>query len=79
MEAGYDRLYRVIHGNPDNPQGAPGVIAEQRQLAFKVDRTNEILEDVRGDIKDVRGDIRKIGWLVISLVIAAVLNTVFKR
>jgi len=79
VETSVDRQNRVIHGDPENFNESPGIIAEQRHLGFGLSRTNEILEDVRGDIKDVRGDLRKINWMIIGLFIAAIGNVILKK
>jgi hypothetical protein len=73
-----ERVLRTLHGDLDNPLAAPGLIASHRRVEFEQNRTNEILEEVRNDLKDVRGDLRKINWMFIALIVAAVGNAIFK-
>lgn len=61
----------LLRGDPKNLNDSPGVIAEQRRMGQEQARTNEILTELRGDL-------RRINWMILAGFITALLSTVWK-
>lgn len=69
LKADVNRLMKATFGDPDNPRDVPGIIHDLRHLDSRQKRTNEILDEMKTDVK-------KVVWLILIAVIGAALKLV---
>lgn len=67
-----DTVYRAIFGDPENTHGTPGIIAEIERMDSRIKTTNEILTDLRTDIK-------KLGFMFAAGIITAIMAMILKH
>lgn len=67
LQSRVDRHERALFGDPDNPDDRPGLIHQFRTMSTEQQRTNTLLEEIRGGI-------RKIVWVVIIALLGAALS-----
>lgn len=72
LEKTVSRLDKAVFGDRDNPNETPGLLADQRSMRAEQARTNEILTELRKDVK-------KVQWVILLAVLSAVVNVVLKK